>query len=665
MHLRSIRRPLLLSAALFTCFTLTTGPGTVVFDAGPQSANTLSSGPPEVYSYRDYSQIRDLLILTAASYPDIVALHDIGDSWEKTVGLSDRDILAVKISDRVHEDEDEPEFLLMALHHAREWPTSETAVEVILHLTSNYGSDPRVSWLVDNREIWIVPVVNPDGLDYALYVDDMWRKNRRDNLDGTFGVDLNRNYNGSENGDPLGAWGGAGSSHITSSIVYCGSAPFSEPETQAIRDLVRARDFEVAFDFHTYGGDVMWPWGYTWDTTPDDAYLVDIGQQLAALNGYDAAQSIDLYATTGDSIDWLYGGADIFPFLFEMGSREFHPDKSEDVLAIIYENIPPTLLGIELAGDRLQLQFDISHTPPSDSPPLETGFHVVADVTAYRGVDISALSVVYRSDGGMWSEEQMTRDGHNDTYAALIPTVPAGSQVEYYIRAADLGGVELSSPRYAPYEVHCFSVLALSDPPVARAGPDVVTPVHQETVFDGSGSSDDIGIVNYTWTFPGDVPVEKYGAAVTHVFPSCGSFEVVLTVRDADGQTDQDSVLVTVHDPDPPVVSAGSDIMTYPGAEVVFDSSGSNDNVAIVGWRWEFEHNGSVVVLDGPSPSFRFWTEGVYTVTLNVTDEAGNYATDTMTVTVCWSAIPEFGTGILVPVVALLCLFVLIRARRP
>ncbi|MEW5747289.1 MAG: M14 family zinc carboxypeptidase [Candidatus Thermoplasmatota archaeon] len=530
------------------------------------------------YGYRNYTEVKQILEQTVADHPDIAALYDIGDSWEKTAAVADRDILAIKISDNAGVDEDEPEFLLVALHHAREWPTHETALNVIENLTEGYGLDARVSWLIDNREIWIVPVVNPDGLDYALTVDDMWRKNRRDNLDGTFGVDLNRNYNGSENGDPLGAWGGAGTSDLTSSDVYCGEEPFSEPETQAVRDLARAHDFQIAFDFHTYDDSVMWPWGYTANLTADDDHFVDIGQQLAALNGYTAAQSVDMYATTGDSLDWLYGSLGIFAFLFEMGATEFHPEWEEDVLEIVYENYAPTLLGIELCGDRYQAPFAISHTPLGDSEFSALGHEVEAEITAGRGVDASDLGVLYRVDGGAWAESPMAQGASNDSYSGTIPSQAAGSTVEYYIVAHDLGGVELMSPRYAPYEVHSFTV------------------------------------------------TESLNAA--------------------------------------PVADAGDDISSAPGAEVAFDASDSTDDGGITNYTWTFVYNGSDVSVYGVSPAFTFWTEGVYPVTLTVTDAQGSSDTDTVTVWVQGTAIPEF-PALLIPVAAVLAVFLLIRARRP
>jgi hypothetical protein len=117
----------------------------------------------------------------------------------------------IKVSDNVTVDEVEPEVGIMAMHHAREWMTVEVTMYYLNHLVNNYGSDPRATWMVDNREIFLVPIVNPDGYVFSQEVQNMWRKNRRDNGDGTHGVDPNRNYNGSQNGDPIGEWGGVGS----------------------------------------------------------------------------------------------------------------------------------------------------------------------------------------------------------------------------------------------------------------------------------------------------------------------------------------------------------------------------------------------------------------------------------------------------------------------
>ena len=534
-------------------------------------------GPPPDYAYRNFSTVLEILYETEADHSDIVKVYDIGDSWEKTEAIADRDILAVKMSDNVESDEDEPEVLIMALHHAREWPTTEIALQLIENLTDSYGSDARISWLVDNRETWIIPVVNPDGLEFAMTYDDMWRKNRRDNGDGQFGVDLNRNYDGSANGDPLGEWGGAGTSDQTYSDVYCGEYAFSEPETQAIRDLAQSHSFTVAIDFHTHSNLVMWPWGYTTDLPPDNDDLVRIGNELADLNGYEADQSVGLYPTTGDSLDWLYGSEDVFAFLFEVGEGpDFNPDDEATVLEQIAENIPPALLLIELAGDREERQFDIDHAPLDDTLYSDVGFEVDADITAARGVDTSSLSVAYRIDDGPWAETGMSKTAGNDTYSGVIPSQSGGSVVSYYVIASDEGGVGLTSPRYAPYDVHAFTVIADAEPPVADAGLDAMITLGASVSFDGSDSTDNVGVSNYTWGFV---------------------------------------------------------------------------------------YNGSAVELYGESPTFTFWTEGTYDVTLVVTDGSGNSDSDLVTVTVMDGAIPEFG-DVAAPVTVILAVFVFARFHR-
>ncbi len=513
--------------------------------------SVILAGPSPAYVYRNFSSIKEMLFATEAEFPDIAKVIDIGDSWEKTQGIEDRDILALKISDNVDVDEDEPEVLIMALHHAREWPSAEIAAQLIENMTALYGSDNRISWLVDNRETWIVPVVNPDGLDYSMAspLNEGWRKNRRDNGDDTFGVDLNRNYNGSQNGDPLGEWGGAGTSSDTSDDLYCGEYPFSEPETQAIRDLVLNRSFVAAIDFHTYSDLVMWPWGYTTDLPPDNDDLVRIGTAMAALNGYTPDQSVGLYPTTGDSLDWLYGGADVYAILIEVGGQQdwFHPEEEEAVLELIAENIPPALLLIEMAGDRNDLQFEIDHVPLSGLVPTDLTLDIEAEVTAARGVDTASVALHYRVDGGIWTGLTMPKVSGNDTYAATIPPQTVGSDVDYYISARDEGGVSLSSPMYAPYDAHSFSIVSDDEDPVADAGADISGYVGVPVAFSGAGSTDDVGIDNYTWTFTHDsVPVTLYGVSPTYTFLYEGVYVVTLVVRDMSGNTDSDTVTVFI-----------------------------------------------------------------------------------------------------------------------
>src|SRR5690606_22160109 len=148
-----------------------------------------------------------------------------------------RPIYMVKISDNPDLNEDEPRVLYTAMHHAREPQSMMTLIYFMYYLLENYNSDPSVKYLVDNRELYFIPIVNPDGYEYNRQTSPggggMWRKNRRNN-GSSYGVDLNRNYG------PMAYWNapGGGSSTSPSSDTYRGTAPFSEPEISSIKDFL-------------------------------------------------------------------------------------------------------------------------------------------------------------------------------------------------------------------------------------------------------------------------------------------------------------------------------------------------------------------------------------------------------------------------------------------
>ena len=250
--------------------------------------------------YHTYDEMRAKLELLATTYPGLTRLDTLGTSIEG------RYLLAIKISDNVALDEDEPEVLLMGCHHARELMTIEICLHVAEHLLSNYGTDPTATQLVDGREIWIAPMINPDGHVYVQnnHTDDWWnwwRKNRRDNGDGTFGVDLNRNYG------YMWGYDNVGSSGTTSNDLYRGSAPFSEPETQAVRDFCIGREFTVGISYHSYGELILYPWGYEDIQTDHHELFTVLADSMNVGLGYTPEMGYELYPTNGDTDDWMYG----------------------------------------------------------------------------------------------------------------------------------------------------------------------------------------------------------------------------------------------------------------------------------------------------------------------------------------------------------------------
>jgi len=288
---------------------------------GPLAVTPLDF-PPTDSAYHNYAEMTAAIEQTAAAYPDIMRVSTVGYS------LEGRAILAVKISDEpAVEDPAEPAVLFMSLHHAREHLTVEMALEIIRLFTEGYDHDPALTNLANTREIWVLPNINPDGGEYdiATGVYQYWRKNRRLNSDpaGSIGVDLNRNY-GYRWGDD------AGSSGTPSAETYRGPAAFSEPETQAVRDFVGAHpDITAAITFHTYAELILYPYGYTYEDQPPDMTLNDLrvfrklAGDMAATNGYTPKQASDLYTTSGDTVDWLYGARGIFGFTFEMYPKAY------------------------------------------------------------------------------------------------------------------------------------------------------------------------------------------------------------------------------------------------------------------------------------------------------------------------------------------------------
>lgn len=288
-------------------------------DQALEKASTMDF-PPRDAAYHNYAETIAEVNRVVAAYPSIASKRVLGTSYEG------RQIVAVKISDNVGTDENEPEVLYDANHHAREHLTVEMALYLLNQFTSGYASDSRVRSVVDSRELWIIPTVNPDGSEYDVATGSYrsWRKNRQPNSGSSnVGTDLNRNY-----GYKWGCCGG--SSGSTGSETYRGTQAFSAPETRVIRDFVNSRvvggvqQIKAAMDFHTYSELVLWPFGYTnartgegMNTDQNNTFST-LGRQMAATNNYTPEQSSALYITDGDLLDWLWGTHKIFAYTFEM-----------------------------------------------------------------------------------------------------------------------------------------------------------------------------------------------------------------------------------------------------------------------------------------------------------------------------------------------------------
>lgn len=325
--------------------------------AAARSAGTTATTPTafnygSMGGYLTFDEVLAELDSMAMAYPGLVTVRDsIGVSHEG------RALWMVKLSDNPNVDENEPEVLYCSLHHSREPMSMVNLIYYMQYLLENYGTDPTATFLLDNRELYFVPVVNPDGYVYNQTIapngGGMWRKNRRVNGGGEFGVDLNRNY-GYE-------WGhdNSGSSPDPASDLYRGPGAFSEPESQAMRDFCIARDFKTGFSYHSYGNLLIRPWGYDASAPLADLPLFnEYGQILTEANNYypgNVLQTVG-YDANGVTDDWMYGEQvlkdKMITFTPEVGNASdgFWPPQSR-ILPLCEENLEANIRLALLAGD--------------------------------------------------------------------------------------------------------------------------------------------------------------------------------------------------------------------------------------------------------------------------------------------------------------------------
>lgn len=286
-------------------------------------------------SYYTYATMQNQLKEWAEKYSDICRLESIGTSNEG------RDITAIKISDNPDVNEPEPAALLMGAHHAREWPSIEVPMATARKLLEEYSTNEEIKRLIDGREIWIVPMVNPDGVVYSMEKSRYWRKNRRNNGGGTFGVDLNRNYGYK--------WGNVGASNSGSSDTYHGTGAFSEPESSAIKALATREKFQASISYHTYSELILYPFGYGYNIpNPDTKVFVKMAGDMSKFNGYEPKNSAELYPAMGDSDDFLYGDLKVLSFTFELCTT-FIPNAGE-IAEFTEANVPAAVYLIDKAG---------------------------------------------------------------------------------------------------------------------------------------------------------------------------------------------------------------------------------------------------------------------------------------------------------------------------
>jgi carboxypeptidase T len=314
--------------------------------------NALGYGIGSMGGHYTYWEVAKQLDSMKVLYPNLITVKQVIGTTTKG-----RAIWAVKISDNPDVQESEPEVLYTGLIHAREPGGMMSVVYFMWHLLRNYGTDPQATFLVNNRQMWFVPVVNADGYEYnrKFYPTGggMHRKNCR-NVDTTiadsyYGTDLNRNFGTHEFwNSPYG-----GSSTTPTDDDYRGTLEWSEPESAALRNLAYAHAFRTALNFHTYGDYLIYPWGWKPSETPDSLAFREYSADMTRFNGYLAGRSTTTvgYTVRGSSDDFFYGDTakpKAFSWTPEVGSQFWA--LPGDILPIALENLGPNLYLASIAG---------------------------------------------------------------------------------------------------------------------------------------------------------------------------------------------------------------------------------------------------------------------------------------------------------------------------
>lgn len=298
-----------------------------------------TGGIPGFPCYRTVEETFATAEQIVATYPDLAAWIDVGDSWEKTQSSdAGYDMMVLRLTNR-NTPGPKPIMFITSSIHAREYTPAELTTRFAEYLVQHYDQDADVTWLLDYHEIHLMLMANPDGRKVAE-AGFYWRKNRNTSY-GTacadpptmyehYGVDLNRNF----------AFGWDAGDGDVCDPTFSGPSPASEPETQVVQNYIREQFVDanahdpytytvpitatgMYIDIHSYGNLVLWPWGNTQDHTPNHESLQTLGRKLAYFNDYTPQQAIELYPTKGTTDSFAYGEVGVAAYTFELGNAFF------------------------------------------------------------------------------------------------------------------------------------------------------------------------------------------------------------------------------------------------------------------------------------------------------------------------------------------------------
>ena len=411
-------------------------------------------GPGDFTAYKDLPAIVAYINNLATTRPDLCSVSSIGQS------IQNRDIWVLKITGPGAGPK--PGVFYHGLQHAREWITGPAVLYLANYLVTNYDTDPCVRELVNQTEFHLAPCINPDGYSHTWVSANtrLWRKNRRQNANGSFGVDLNRNWGY--------GWGGGGSSGTQNSDTYRGTAAFSEPETAAIRDFIIAHpNIRAHMDYHSYGQLIIWPIGTecVTPTEPDASIYSSLGLTMESLieavhseNHVSGPICQTLYQASGASVDYMYGTQNRYGMTIELRPDSGNPGfvlPADQIIPTCEENLPAILYLSRWASAGIFIEpLNAIPTVVPSNTATTLGIAIRANSQSYAA---GSGRIHYRLGGDGPFAEQPIQPAAGGDFDAVLPGIPCGAAIEFYFTALGNGGFAARLPCGAPDVV--FSAL--------------------------------------------------------------------------------------------------------------------------------------------------------------------------------------------------------------
>lgn len=310
-------------------------------------------------SWHKYDEITSKLVEISKMHPKYTTFIQ---SINGKQTYEHRDISALRIG------RNKPNCAKIALvsgEHAREWIGPGALMWILGRIVQDLSNKSSVLFTHD-VDIYVVPCYNPDGYEYSRSKKRLWRKNRRDNGDGSFGVDLNRNWDNN--------WCVYGGSMTTNYQTYCGTGPFSEVETRSMSNWMKKMEFDAFIDLHSYAGQILRPYGYKSDKSPDEDRLYALSENMVKdifqASGdentiYESIRGVELYPASGASDDWAYENAGIRTvFTIEIAGNDF--DADEDEIEERGDELYPAILRVIRENSNLSMDYDPSESDDDD-----------------------------------------------------------------------------------------------------------------------------------------------------------------------------------------------------------------------------------------------------------------------------------------------------------